>query len=111
MNYYPHEWLVIKITPNDTKQPVYKVFGTWYGSYLTGSSWRMNSGIVSVESNDDDYIFSGSSSSKYFCRKKNYGSTSYGHDVLSNFINGAKSIATIEIMDADTDWTAINYEV
>lgn len=61
-----------------------KVFATWLGSYLQGSSWRSNSGIDGITETDDHYLFHGLSGSVYECRKDAYGLTAYGASVLSN---------------------------
>lgn len=105
----PDRWLVIKITPNDDSPVIYRIFATWYGSYLGSASWRLNSGIVSVVLDNDIYIFTGHSGSKYLCHKNSYGNTGYGAGVLSNIIKNAKSLASVEIMDKNTVWTDIVY--
>lgn len=88
----PHGWVVIKITDNFTdKHPlVYKVFASWRGGYLDGDSWKMNSGIKSVEETDTHYIFHGYSGSEYHCDKRYYGnSTGYVGMVLQEMIERA----------------------
>lgn len=67
MDYYPDNWVVLKITDHDYY--VYKVLGGWSGGYATGDSWRMNSGIVKVEETDEHYLFHGTSGSVYHCLK------------------------------------------
>ena len=79
MNYYPNKWLLVKITGTD---PHYRVLGSWYGGYVNGDSYRLNSGITSVEEEDDYYIFTGFSGSTYFCNKQNYGAHAYGMSVI-----------------------------
>ena len=110
MGEYPNHWLILKITPSDESVITYKVFATWYGSYLSGSSWRLNSGIKSVSIEDDYYIFTGYSGSQYYCHKNGYGNTGYGIMVLQNLIDKSKDSCTIEVLDETTDWMGINYE-
>jgi hypothetical protein len=110
MSEQPDRWLVIKITPHDDSPVVYKIFATWYGSYLGSSSWRMNSGIVSVTAENEAYIFTGYSGSQYHCHKNNYGNTGYGAGVLANLIEKAKTVCDVEVMDESTNWMEISYE-
>ena len=109
MSEQPDRWSVIKITPNDNSPVEYKIFASWYGSYLGSSSWRLNSGIKSVVLENDTYVFTGHSGSKYLCHKNSYGNTGYGAGVLANMIEKTKSLASVEIMDENTVWTEIAY--
>lgn len=84
MEYTPDKWCLVEINHNDTT--LYKVFGSWYGGYTTGDSWRLNSGILDIESDQDYYIFKGYSSSEYICHKNGYGSNLYGSGVLSSLV-------------------------
>jgi hypothetical protein len=101
----PDKWVVVKID-NSLDTPFYKVFATWAGGYLDGDRWKLNSGIKSVESDDDYYYFIGHSGSCYKCHKKGYGTaTSYGEGVLMDMIKNAYKInATINVLPEDTEW-------
>lgn len=77
MNTRPEKWCLVPVSDD-----LVKVFGTWSGSYLIGSSWRINSGIEEVEETDDAYLFTGCSGSVYECRKDMYGSNAYGYAIL-----------------------------
>ena len=55
-NYTPDNWVVIKMMPPE-KDTMYKVLGGWSGGYLDGDSWRMNSGVTSVEDDGDYFKF------------------------------------------------------
>lgn len=86
MAYIPEGWVVFKI------RDVYKVFGSWGGGYLDGDSWRINSGIESIEEEVDALVFKGYSGSEYFCLKGSYGRISgYNLSVLNNFIERCKN--------------------
>lgn len=63
----PDNWVIIEVTVR--KETFYKVLAGWSGGYLDGDSWRMNSGIVSFEEDDEYYYFKGYSGSIYKCRK------------------------------------------
>ena len=52
MMYTPDGWMIVKITGTN---PHYRVFGSWRGGYLSGDSWRMNSGIISVKEDGENY--------------------------------------------------------
>ena len=77
-DYTPDNWVVLKFTQQGQigntgygrKEKVfYKVLGGWSGGYLSGDSWRLNSGIVDVEETTDSFIFIGNSGSRYICDK------------------------------------------
>ena len=70
--YQPDRWLILQVTPKEG-EPFNKVFATWAGGYLKGDYWRLNSGIESVEKDEDFFVFIGSSGSKYYCHKDFYG--------------------------------------
>ena len=101
----PDNWLVIKIGVTD---PIYKVFATWYGGYLDGDSWKINSGISEVLIEVNYINFYGYSGSCYKCQKNSYGISSYGQRILDSMMNhpdlpeGEKY--KIEVIDKNTDW-------
>lgn len=98
----PDKWIVLKIG-----QDIYKVFGTWYGGYLDGDSWKMNSGIVKVTEDEHNFIFHGYSGSTYICSKSEntYGTNSYSSGILNNILKKAKdNNVDVEIMDQNTNW-------
>lgn len=103
--YLPDSWVVLKI--NHEGQTLYKVLGGWSGGYLDGDSWRMNSGIVSVETFGDLYGFYGLSGSVYWCRQGAYGltmATSGIYNKLKERVGDA-----VELMPEDTDWMAVEW--
>ena len=101
----PDGWSIISIN-NNVDNPFFKVFASWQGGYLDGDSYRFNSGITKVESDDDYYYFHGYSGSIYKCHKKGYGNhTSYARGIIETLISSAeKEGIQIEIMDSSTDW-------
>ena len=108
MSYYtPNRWMVMEISPPN-KQRFYRVFGTWGGSYAYGASWKLNSGITSVEVEGDKILFHGASGSVYECHKDAYGiADSYNVGVYEKILE--KGMGFIKPMDADTDWTKLKY--
>jgi hypothetical protein len=92
-------WVVIFFGGND---PHYKVLTGTSGGYLSGSSWRMNSGIVRVEEDDNYFYFFGSSGSCYACGKQSYGlrmSNGYVWEELQR-IHGNK----VKLIPENTNW-------
>lgn len=70
--YRPDRWTIVSV--QDSAGIWFdKVFGTWSGGYLHGSSWRLNSGIVSHEIEGDVISFYGESGSVYHCHRDAYG--------------------------------------
>ena len=103
----PERWVIVEIAGSE--ETYYKVFGSWAGGYLGSDRWKLNSGIVRIEEDDDNYYFYGFSGSCYQCHKKGYGfMTSYGQGVLENFIERAVEVdTTMTIVDEDTDWMVL----
>lgn len=81
MNYFPDKWVALKIT-SEKEEIVYKIFGTWRGGYLSGDSWRLNSGVEKVKLSKNTVSFIGGSGSEYICHKDSYGCSVYTDGVL-----------------------------
>jgi Mor family transcriptional regulator len=81
----PDKWIIIKITKDDTT--IYKVLAGWSGGYLDGQSWRLNSGIVKVETQENHYLFHGHSGSVYKCSKKGYGTNNIMNSIVTDLLN------------------------
>jgi len=77
MSHKPDKWCLV-----DLGEGVVKVMACWSGGYLDGDSWKLNSGIESVEDGESAWRFIGHSGSVYECRKNGYGQTAYGAAVL-----------------------------
>lgn len=103
--YTPDKWLVVKI---NGESPHYRVFGSWYGGYLNGDSWRMNSGITKVTEEGDYYLFEGSSGSVYKCHKNAHGISGYGMGVLSNMIESQPEL-DIQMLSEDVKITELEF--
>lgn len=94
--YTPDNWVIIKT--KDT----YKVLAGWSGGYLTPDNWKINSGIVSVTEDKDNYYFVGHSKSIYRCRKHSYCLRKHTIDVWESIKYRA------ELLPENTDW--VNFE-
>lgn len=66
--YTPDVWVVIKVTPSDGPA-IYRVLAGWYGGYLNGDSWKINSGITEFTEDDKTISFGGYTGSVYRCHK------------------------------------------
>ena len=108
--YNPDAWIMVKLIPTDeSKPPHYRIFATWRGSYLTGDSWKMNSGVTDVKDKGDTYEFHGSSGSIYECHKKLYGMSAYSSSVLARMTRDSAEDVSIEQLDADADFMNLDY--
>jgi len=105
-SYFPDNWVVIRIGGDN---PHYRVLVGWSGGYAKSDSWRMNSGIISVETADNSYTFWGQTGSRYVCGKCSYGlrrNNAYIWTQLQEQYGDA-----IELMPEDTDWTKIDWGI
>ena len=115
MIYVPDKWKMVKIDVDpegDKPSVVYKVFAVWFGGYAKGDSWKLNSGVVSVNMEGDFYNFVGSSGSTYKCHKESYGTNLYGDSVLQNLLNTMNSSNRYRatILPAETNFLELAYE-
>ena len=100
--YAPDAWQVIEInTPTET---IYKLFSTWYGSYLNGESWKLNSGITNMKKVGKVYEVTGHSGSVYTvpAYENTYRTTAYTGSVLNQLIK--KSEYKIRVLPYNTEW-------
>lgn len=96
--YIPDKWVVIEIDQGGGIKHQ-RVFAGWYGGYLHGDSWKMNSGIKSYTLVDDVYEFHGESGSVYKCHKDCYGMSLYMQSVFESIVEKTVgSVVTISIV-------------
>ena len=108
----PDAWVIVKIVHDGLENPLYKVVAGWNGGYLHGNSWRVNSGITQVEDYEDYFIFHGASGSAYTCHKQRYGMKMCNYPGLERVKAAVKDVnGTVEVMDEETNWKELNYEV
>lgn len=108
-DYCPDNWVVAKLNvKDDPTQPTdYRVICGWSGGYLSGNYWRINSGIVSVEEDDQYFYFIGATKSVYKCHKESY---MLRHNASEPFYALKERYKkTFELMDKHTDWKSIEY--
>ena len=97
MNYTPERWVVLDI--NNGNETIQKVFAGWYGGYLDGESWKLNSGNVSEEEFEDRWEFTGYSGSVYICYKHAYGMSAYMSNILANWQSQLPEACSMEIVE------------
>ncbi len=85
MNYTPDKWICLKITYKDSGEILYKILAGFYGNYLYGDSWRINSGIKKIVEHDNYYEVIGNSGSNYTCHKNARGLTSLTANMFASF--------------------------
>ncbi len=107
MNTTPDKWVVVKIVSEHGT--IYKVLGSWYGGYLCGNSWRMNSGITRVEKTENTFLFHGYSGSCYECGFNNYGMHMQSSGILDQL--SKMNNVTAEVLPKETEWSNLQYEV
>lgn len=84
-DYTPDRWVLLEITHPD-HEPVRKLFAGWYGGYLNGDSWKLNSGVTNVRIDDSGhYEFDGQSGSTYRCHVNSHGMSNYMASILANW--------------------------
>lgn len=81
--YTPDAWVVIKNNENLLGKEDYRVVAGWFGGYLQGGAWRINSGISSVKDMKTHYEIHGESGSVYHCFKNAYHPTHASAQVLN----------------------------
>jgi len=102
MEYTPNKWKLIKITGGEFS-PLYKVVGGWFGGYIDGDSWRVNSGIERYWEDDEYYYFHGFSGSIYKCKKSSEGFIMIMQGAINQFLDYAATIEgmAVEIVDVE----------
>ena len=103
---YPDNWVVLRLSlPGEEDQ--YRVLAGWSGGYLSGDSWKMNSGIVKVEEYGDSYRFYGASGSIYECHRDAYGLRMNNAGMYNNLVERFGE-ENVEVLPEETNW--VNYD-
>ena len=104
MTYNPDNWVVLFINGKD---PHYRILAGWSGGYTTGTSWKLNSGITSVEEVGDYLDFKGSSGSVYRCHKEGYGLRMNNAYIFNQL--KTKYQDKVEMLDEETNWLTMDW--
>ena len=101
MNVYsPDVWVILKIAAVD-EEPIYKILAGWYGGFAGSNSWKLSSGITTVEPDleFDQIHYHQSSGSTYICGAHTYGFSSLTQSMFNNWAKQSEeNNFTIEVM-------------
>lgn len=89
--YSPDTWVILKIAAVG-EEPVYKILAGWYGGFAGSNSWKLSSGITSVEYDTefDQTHYHQSSGSLYICNNHTYGFSSLTQGIFNNWAKQAE---------------------
>ena len=111
-DYTPDRWKLIKIT-NSKQEVHYRIFATWGGSYLYGSSWKVSSGCISgatAVGGSDDWDIPQSSGSIYSVRSGSEGVCGGWNCMLTLYADQLEAVGgKLEIID-NPDFSALKSE-
>lgn len=96
--YTPDCWVILKLQ-SKKHGIVYKILAGWYGGYLNGDSWKLNSGITKVIKHKHYYEFFGSSGSVYKCHKETERMSGLTSDMYMSFKNQETDDIKIDIIE------------
>ena len=97
-DYKPNNWVVLKLKVQGIIQ--YRLLGGTSGGYLEGDSWRLNSGITSVEEDGNYLLFHGVSGSIYQCRKD----SNVVRMNMAGMLASLQERYNAEVLDSSHDW-------
>lgn len=101
-DYWPDTYQFIRISSDQDKEIVTKLFAVWTGGYLDGASWKINSGITKIVKEDGMYYVHGCSGSVYAIPIEQPPMTSYGASVLNDIDKQAKGAnINIELISSE----------
>ena len=90
----PNSWVILEIK-QDNDTPIYKILASWYGGYLGGDEWKLNSGIKEVKRSEEFVDFIGHSGSIYRCHRNCERFSGIMSSVYSGFRNAISEDGTI----------------
>lgn len=82
--YTPDKWCIVSV-PFPEGDEV-KVLAGWSGGYLDSDTWRLSSGIVSVELEGEYWVIGNHSGSTYRCHIQSEGLTPLTYLVLEDLV-------------------------
>lgn len=88
-DYHPDAWVIVKITSQE-HGVIYKVLAGWYGGFAGSNSWKLSSGIKSVEADDEGYVMPQWSGSTYYCHKNTERMTGYTTQIYLSYVEKLK---------------------
>jgi len=83
MKYTPDKWVILRI--ENTEEAFYKILSGWNGGYLDSASWRLSSGILTIQKEKEFAVINNASGSVYHCYYGLEGLTSSSKEKLKKF--------------------------
>ena len=87
----PDKWVIVKVPQGA------KVLGSWSGGYLDGDSWKLSSGLKSIEEDGDYYLMHNVSGSIYKCHKEMEGMNFVALDIFNQMQNMSDEVKQITV--------------
>lgn len=87
--YEPDGWIIIKCAPKN-EPDIYKVFGSWNGSFIAAEHWRLSSGgkISDIKGDKHHYLWPQHSGSQYVLNKCSENQLcGYNRSVIEQYLN------------------------
>ena len=100
--YTPDAWVLLEITV-DKDPPIYKILAGWYGGFINGDHWRLNSGITSVIDRGNYWEVHGYSSSIYVCYKTSERFSGLTQYIFNSFKKKASENVVINHIEMSND--------
>lgn len=102
MNYTPDTYQFIKLSSDKDTDVIVKLFAVWVGGYLTGDSWKLNSGVTKIAKDDDVFHVHGYSGSVYTISAVQAPMTSYGIGILDKILDsGIRQGINVELISPE----------
>jgi hypothetical protein len=99
--YVPDCWVLVRLESEEFGV-VNKILASFYGGYPQGNSWKLSSGIISVEHSDDVYTISLTSGSTYICYENSERLAGMAENVYNDFLRQLEGTeSTIKIVSMD----------
>lgn len=104
MSYYtPDYWVLIELSGPKIATPVKKVLAGWQGGWTGSDSWRLSSGVISVETTEAAWLFKNTSGSVYFCGKNNQRFNMMTRGIFNEFQGMESSGVTVKLISYGVD--------
>ena len=100
--YTPDRWTIIEISSAENGS-ILKILASWYGGFASGDSWKLSSGIETIQEFDNRYEVINSSGSLYvlFKGESAYGMSGYSSGVFMNICEQLRGVATVKRFERD----------
>ena len=99
--YCPDAWVLLKFTSTEYGE-IYKILAGWYGGYLNGDSWKINSGVTELKDAGTHWEVHGYSGSIYKCGKSTERIIGITSGILNSLTETIKNSPGAELEVIDT---------